>query len=664
MEIVTHPRVAGWCWTLFFGPIFLFAAAGALFLEGLESVVYLTLSAVAIVSIAVLLKHCFTYYRATVDESGVTLRPERQGRLAAKPCAFRWEEVRKVGRWPWFARNPERGLRIRLDRPHRFWALRLQPRNIVVVPMAIASDAHFIQALQQHVPPDRIAPGALDFQATPISMRPRIICALILLVCVVWASWGVAEVIHGGSLLGAIISLMSGYLAAIVLLLCTPFSAVVGMICGTWCVTLMFMKYIMVFSALAGTSSLTAGYLSANVGALAAAIILVLAGNPRWRHAALFYAFAAIGFAAGWSSYGGIPDTRVAAGHLPTFGQTWTPNGDGFLVSCATQLLGDTAGPVDMQWYDEDLRSGNRLTLPKDPEVPVVGREGALAVTQSREEAQLWFLPRRSGPARKLTASEGLDRFTPSPSKRCVVFCREGKKEEAWERCDMETGQLTHLNVPAAMEDARARWGKDDSTVLWMVGSPPRGDNGVPLDWGAPLPQNGGIAKPGDLYRLWVWKSGGAPQSHEARTQWIACRYAAREERLYVCRVAEGQPLHREFVAIDFSGPEMILSPSTEKEFADPVPSAAVADRRYKVLGAKMLGGRACVEDTVTGTRRFLKRGPPWTASAADLQWSPRGNKFVMNVLEFRRRPDFWCWRSNPVDNLMNGATVYLVDLK
>lgn len=661
MEIVTRPRVEGWYWALF-GPIFLFSVAGSLLLEGLEGAVFLALLAAVMTSGAVLSERRLTYCRATVDESGVTLRPAWQGRLAAKPFAFRWENVRNVGRWPRFARNPAAGLVIRFDRTQPFWTLRPQPRNKVVIPPAIAASAPFVQAVQQYVPPDRIALGALDFRVAPFSMRRRVIGSLILLACVAWASWGVAQVIQGGSLIGAMISFLTGCLAAIALILCTPWSAVVSLISGTWFVALVFMKFIMAFSALAGTSSLTAGYLSANVGALVAAMVLVLIGTrPRWRHAALFYALVALGFAAGWCSYSGIPGTRVAAGHLPSFGQTWTPNGDGFLISTATLFLGDSAGPLDMQWYDEDLRPGNRLTLPKEPEVQAVGQEGAVAVTRSKEAAELWFLPRRSGPARKLTASDDLARFRRSPSKHYVVFCREGHNEETWERCDVETGQLLHFDMPPTMKGAWAQWGKDDSTVLWMAGSPPCESNGTPLKWSAPLPQNGVIAKPGELYRFWVWKSGAAPQGHQATTQWLACRYAAREERLFVCRVAEDQPLRKEFVAFDFSGPETILAPATEAEFAGSYRPSAAPTRHYEFVNADMMRGRAYVEDTVTGTRRFLKHGIPPMASAADLQWSPRGNKFLMDVLEWRLPADFWCWRRNPVDNLMNGSTVCLV---
>jgi len=659
MEIIRRARIEARMW-LFLGATGLIATAHILTDHGLLFAILLNVCVAVFASVALLVSRFRSYARATVDESGVTLRPAWQGRFAAKPFSFRWEEVRRVRRWPPFARDLYAGLHVLLDRPKRFWTFRRQPRNKVIIPAGVALNADLLELLRQHVPPDRIASGALDPRGLPHSLRRRTIGALLLLACVGFAAWSVAQIIQGGSLLKADISLETALLGIVTLIFCTELSPAVGLVCATWYLALDCARDATLLSFLTGTFAASAGFLSANVGALAGAIFLVLTGRPRWRHTLLFYALIAIGFFAGKSLYDGIPAARVATGHLGSYDQSWTPTGDGFLISTATRIWHDSPGPVDMQWYDENARPGNRLTLSNDPYVSAVGQEGALALVWNGPE--LWFLPRRNGPARKLAAPAG--NFHISPSKRYVVFSCRVEKELTWERCEVDTGELIRFNLPANMKGSEGNWGKDDSTLVWIVGGKPIYKDGSHFTWTTPLPENGVFRELGEFYRLWVWKAGEPPQSYVAKTQWLDSHYVAAEDRLYVCRIAEDPPFRKEFIAIDFSGPHIVIAPAKGEAFNEPSNPSPAAVRPYEVIAPQAGSGRASVEETATGKRWFLSQGPPPKEWGDFTQWSPRGDRFLMTGLEWRMPSHFWSWRRNPVEDFNNGATVYMVKVE
>ena len=119
-------------------------------------------------------------------------------------------------------------------------------------------------------------------------------------------------------------------------------------------------------------------------------------------------------------------------------------------------------------------------------------------------------------------------------------------------------------------------------------------------------------------------------------------------------------------------GSALIVAASSEKEFENSYhPATREADRavaspdgRYRVVTPDNLMGRKCVEDTMTGKKRFLKHGSGLMASPWDARWSPRGDRFLMTGVEWRLPSGLWRWRREAAMDMMHVAAVYMVNVE
>jgi len=75
-----------------------------------------------------LLLEFWGYGHATIDRDGMTLGPIRRGRFARRPFHFEWAEIKRLKMGPALGCGQAARVRVRLDRPHRFWSLEF-PRS-------------------------------------------------------------------------------------------------------------------------------------------------------------------------------------------------------------------------------------------------------------------------------------------------------------------------------------------------------------------------------------------------------------------------------------------------------------------------------------------------------------------------------------------------------
>ncbi len=673
VEIVGKPKGLAGLWP-FFLQVWLVSAFGMYLSVGFVGLLFASFLILGLIPWQIAVARRGAYLVATLGEDGVTLRPLKGGRLSKRPFHFEWREVKQIRRTLLFAHHLAQALTIRLDRPHRFWTFETQPKHFVHIGPGLWEDPGFVRALTENVPSNRIEGKALDFKAPRVPTPYRITCGMLVLGCAAVAIWCALRLIVGPEGLGAgvmVVMALSVYIGCLACMLgLDGRSTAYGFLGGALLAWMSSLKMVVLWVICTGALSVLTGYLGASAGLLIGASLAMLGSKqaPRWPYVVLFYALGVFGFLAGWIAYDGIPETRVGVGNL-SYVSPWTPQGDAFLITETPWLsqLRDEKSPVTLRWYSEDLRPGHSLSVLGRPSATVVGQNGALCVVRPNDDnRELWYVPRYAGKAKRLDAANHFWAIRRSPGGTLAVARLSTEEQQTWKVCDLSTGELRSLFVPVPDAEVRMVWIRDDGTLLWLTGSRPldKGKNAVSRH--TPLPPNGQFPYPGESYRIWRWKPGNSEDPaaiYAARTQWLGWAPSKVSEGLYVCRIAETPPPRVEYVEVDLSTSECIVS-SASDDVLD-WDYGMRTNGRFVVREEEGLFGRLLVADLLTGKTRRIRTASPLLAGLEGPWWSPTANRFLLAWPKWVPAQDFWSWHwyRDPKRILTFEHVVHLVDL-
>jgi hypothetical protein len=610
--------------------------------------------------------------RALFDGEGMTLLARGIGRLGARPFHFRWDEVvevRETSLWKGWA------IRLRLNRPRKFWTFRSRPKNSILVPKGIWTDPRFAEALRAHVPAERIHADLASVERPLLAARYAWVLVLAMLLCAAVAAGCSFTAFHFESLIGVSLRLILELaIINVAILLCVDHAPLAFKVVAGFLITFAFRAATTSMLELVFPLGLrvTAGYWGAAAGALVGAAMMAIKGRKShsWRFAGAPFLLAAAGFWCGWAGFHQIPGVRVGVGSLGYF-NPWTPKGDAFLmIECEYSLKSDQA-PCTLCWYSSELKLERRVVLPADAGLRVIGQEAALIVAGGKPDARLWFVPRHAEP-RVIDKAPYFGRGckTSPDFRRTLIPTGDAQGEtSAWKICDLAAGKIEPVNFPVPLKEISVLALRDDETVLWLTGSGPLDKDNRPWAWANPVPENGEFPHPGKPYVIWSWKinSAEAPtQLYAARTQWFNWGRKDKPERLHVCRVAENPPARVEYVALDFTRSPPAVATISEEEFGTTwrPPQDRSFDGRFTVAAGKSdLFSPAFIVDTKTG-RKFRMPTLASLLGMASLRWSPSANKFLLEVPEVNLEGELWRWRRDFEKTFESSTTgVYLVDM-
>ncbi len=279
---------------------------------GIRGAVSLSLFGIAGVCCFLFLARYAELRRALCDREGMTLLPRGVGRLRARPFHFGWDEVAEV-------RQTQFGtIRIRLNRPRKFWTVFSQQKNSIRVRKDIWTNPQFAAAIRSRVPAERIRSELAFDERLSLTVRYRWVLVPVLLLCaVVAAAFSFAAFRSSGSIEFLQRMVLDLLILALAMILCADrapraFSVVAGFL-----VTFVFLASsteVVAFLFPRGLR-LIAGYWGALAGALAGAAMVVI--NGRKSRAGLYagatFLLAAAGFWCGWPAFTKSPEYAWAS---------------------------------------------------------------------------------------------------------------------------------------------------------------------------------------------------------------------------------------------------------------------------------------------------------------------------------------------------------------
>ena len=637
-------------------------------LGGITDTVYISLFEFAVVLFVFLGCRYAESRRVLFDREGMTFLARGIGRLRAPPFHFRWDEVAEI-------RPAMLGtMRLRLNRPRKFWTFRSQPKNSIWVPKRIRTEPQFTEALRTFVPAERIRAELVFDERLSWSARYGWTLAPVMLLCAAAAAGCGSVAFRSLEFMVFLARCGLGLvILALVMLLrrsadrARPALVVVAGLLFTF--TLLMSSTAMAALLLPRGLKLATGYWGALAGALIGSAIMVIHGRKRggWRYAGATFLLAAAGFWCGWAGFHGVAATCLGTGWF--YRSPWTPNGEAFLWTGVAHS-GSPERQLTVRWYSSDLKLEHRAVLPVDAFLIAVGQEAALFYANRKEGSQLWFVPRHAEARVIDTATYFGYRNMISPDCRHALIADWDRRGNilAWKICDLETGAVEPVNFPVPLSETTVIALRDDGTVLWLSGSGPLDKENRPWPRANPVPESGEFPHPGKPYVVWSWKinSADAPaRLHAAKTQWVHWERSAEPGRLCVLRVAESPPARTEYVALDFSQSPPAETTISEEEF----------DRTWRQPQDRCFDGRFAFEpkdagrfapgwivDTKTG-RKFGMVSRATAYNDASLWWSPGAHKFLMEVPEFVLAGGRWHWRHMSEEMFDTVFVVYFVDM-
>jgi len=635
---------------------------------GITDTVYISLFEFAVVLFVFLGCRYAESRRVLFDREGMTFLARGIGRLRAPPFHFRWDEVAEI-------RPAMLGtMRLRLNRPRKFWTFRSQPKNSIWVPKRIRTEPQFAEALRTFVPAERIRAELAFDERLSWSARYGWTLAPVMLLCAAAAAGCGLVAFRSAEFMGFLARCGLGLvILALVMLLrrsagrVRPAFVLVAGLLFTF--TLLMSSTAMAGLLLPRGLRLVAGYWGALAGALIGAAIMVIHGRKRsgWRYAGATFLLAAAGFWCGWAGFNGVAATCLGTGGF--YRSPWTPNGDAFLWTGVA-----SSGSLDKQrtvrWYSSDLKLERRAVLPIDAFLIAIGQEAALFYAGGKQGAQLWFVPRQAEARVIDTASYfgHYNRISPD-SRRILISIRDAQwKTQAWKICDLETGTVEPVNFPAPLSEITVIALRDDGSVLWLSGSGPLDKENRPWPRANPVPESGEFPHPGKPYVVWSWKvnSADAPaQLYAAKTQWLSWAHSATTGRLNVVRVAENPPARTESVELDLtrSPPTTAaISAAESGTMRSPAEDRSFDGRFALERGSAGRFAPGWIVDTKTG-RKFGMVSRATAYNDASLWWSPGAHKFLVEVPELMLAGGRWHWRHMSEEMFDTVFVVYFVDM-
>jgi hypothetical protein len=661
-EIVAKPRYDPGSLLAFILP-FALALVVTFLIAGIVGATVLSLLGILAGSFIVFGIRYREFRRALLDSDGATVRPRGGGWLSARPVHFRWEEVLEAREMSF------RRMRLRLDRPRKFWTFHRQPKRAVRIPEGIWANQQFAEALRAHVPPERVRAGQAFDERLSWSARHRRLLTAVMLLCAATASYGFLISPGERFMAHLLLTVALEYVVVLAAIaLCVDhappaFKVAAGFLAA---LALLAPRVFLLAMFYPQHVRLIIGYWGTFAGALLGAALMVIIGKRYrgWRYTGLNLLLAAVGFCCTWASSSQVTSVRIDVGGLG-YTSPWTPKGDAFLMT-----EGDSDTERTLCWYSSDLQLERRAGLASSSQRLAIGEEAALFRIGREQDSQLLFVPRHSeqrvidttaffGPSWRCRTSQD--------SRYVLVPILDVNGDTVAQRiCDLETGKVEPVNFPVPLKDISVFALRNDRTVLWLSGSFPLDKNNNRWAWANPVPENGEFPHPGKAFGVWAWKvnSPDPPaQLYAARTQWLGWTHSSHPpEQLRVRRVSEKPPLRAECVSLDFTQSPPAEKAISEDDFHVPwLPQNSSHDGRFEGVGGRAGSlGAKFIFDARTG-KKF--RMPGFFEGSLPAYWSPSENKFLMEVAEVKLVERRWHWYHNLDEAFGGNLAVYFVDM-
>ncbi|MGD1001387.1 MAG: hypothetical protein ABSA67_11900 [Candidatus Brocadiia bacterium] len=627
---------------------------------GVRSAVFLSLMGIAVACCFLFGVRYAELRRALFDREGMTLLPRGIGRLSARPQHFRWDEVVEVRRMPFGT------MRLRLNRPRKFWAFFSQSKNSVVVPQRIWTEPRFAEALRTFVPAERIHAELAFDECLSFPVRYAWVLMLVLFLCAAAAAGCSFVAFRSAGLPRSILDLL---ILAVAMVLCTDSARPAFRVVAGFLFTFVFLAAFTIIVAFSFPHALKliAGYWGALAGALIGAAVMVMNGRKSRAGfcAGATFLLAAAGFWCGWAGFPQVAGIRLGAGEVD-YRSAWTPNGDGFLLT-EDDSSGAVGRPKTVCWYSSDAKLERRSVLPAGASLLAVGREAAFFKAGESHD-QLWFVPRRAEP-RVINEAPYFINVSTSPDVRHALMADRDRRGKilAWKICDLDTGKVEPVNLPMPVSEVDLIALHDDLTALWLRGSLAMDKGNLKVSRHVPVPESGDFQVPGKPYVVWSWKVNSADSPVKvcaAKTQWLDWRPSDEPGRIRVCRVSENPPARVEYVELDFTQSLPAEATISEEEFVTtwtPRPASSFDGRFAFEIG----GGRfapAWIVDTKAG-RKFGMQLQAVILGTVPLWWSPKAHKCLMEIPEVKLTGGRWHWRRGSEGMFDAAMVVYFVDM-
>lgn len=615
--------------------------------------------------------------RLWIDDDAVTLGPYRDPPFLRRPrrLRFTWSEVKCVRASGAFLGRNARGLTIVLNRHVAFETMQRHPtRKIIVlgdpwfkvlIPAELGRDPRFIDAVRAHVPSDRIALGALRSTLPPFPY-PRILggAYAILALLAGWIAWRLSDGDYT-SLVGWVAIVTLGLMALVQSFSVGIERAEVMVSHGAGHMIMVASSSLLMlslFAPLRAAGPAAAGGTAAMFLCLSA-LVLVPSRRRAWQRATSVCAAFAIGAVAGWFSYTGICGKPVCEGEMR--GDAWTPDGAHFLLHLTPHTLTSTN---TVQWFTRDGRADAVAVVPGAFWTDVMSSSGAIVRgtldTTKGSPRALWFVP-IAGKPQMLLSGERIGASGSWPNRHFALLSKGDETQTELHLLDLATVQTRRCGVIPSPSPRRRMGLSDDGRIYWMVGSPPLLGSKSPPSRTNSIPPDGKYFDPGKPYSIYTTGAdidGPRAVLYTAATPWIDWVRDSRSLSILACRLSASAPFHLEYVRIDFSAADVIVSAISESEFA------ADAARRpdeyrhddYAITPGDSLRPPRLVHRP-TGRSRPIECAGAWFVGST--AWSPDGRSFLASSNNLRLRIDAVCWRRSPDEFVELFAPItYLID--
>lgn len=606
--------------------------------------------------------------RMWIDDEGIALGPYRDAPfLRRRPKRFRiaWAEIKCVRNTRTFIGRNVRAVTIILDRRVVFWSLHRQPDDKITLSAELGRDPRFIEAVRAHVPPDRIEAGALRTSFPPFPY-PRILGGAYAFLALIagWITWqwslGNFAPLVWWVALGLVCVILfvevlsAGIERAEIAASHGPCHMVVS--CSTLLVVCSYFAPIRAaFPALSGALAAMSLYLSA--------LVLIPQRWPGWQRAALVYVAFGIGAVAGWFSYPAHYGMVLCEGE--TRGAVWTPDGSAFLVHVTPNVLTSTGV---IQWFSRDGSPGAVAQVPRSFWALAVGKTGAVvrgAVDLGKDsDAAVWFVPINDKP-QLLLSGGAVGAVGSYPSRRYALFWTWNETQTDLHFFDFATRQTRHCGVVPSKPPRRRVAFTDEGHIYWLEGERPMVAPQRPVSRSDPVPPDGKYFAPGKPFTIyWTGPDIDGPRHvlYADAATWIDWEHDPRPFCIRACRLSGASPPRLEFVRIDFSGAEAVVTAISQAEFTEASrPQGEQSHGDYDLVADESTRITRLVHRP-TGRSRLIECGNTHLLPARPA-WAPDGRRFVVSGMRLHVGVDTLQWTRPPEElTSLFHPIVYLVD--